>query len=134
MPTYTHVGYRAATGHYAVTADAIRTPGKDHALIAVDRGSYRSLCGVAVSAESADHFVDGNPIRPAFGDPAAEVECVRCRKALGLGPRYKVLFLWGTIWAVLKGHGEHASRKAALEAAAEFRGKHPGTAVKVKAW
>lgn len=77
--THTHVGARGATGHYAVTADAYRTPGRRHALNLAGHRFYRGLCGVSVHRDSGDHFVGENPIYPA-GE--RKVTCKRCLKKL----------------------------------------------------
>ena len=85
--THTHVGSRPYVGHYAVTADAYRTPGKAHALnIVSGAGSryarYKALCGTTVEDATLcdDHFLqDGtNVVSAAEG----KVTCKRCRKIL----------------------------------------------------
>ena len=78
--TYTHVGRRAQTGNYAVTADAIRKPGKTHALNAADDG-YRGLCDEWVAEHSGDSFSGKNDIWDAG---KAEITCRRCLRKLGV--------------------------------------------------
>jgi hypothetical protein len=80
---YSHVGRREYTGHYAVTADAERTPGKTHALNRVPgKRQYVALCGVVVHEESGDHFLQDRK-QVALATPGHRVSCKRCRKVLG---------------------------------------------------
>jgi hypothetical protein len=80
--SYTHTGRRGYTGHYAVTTDAIRTPGRTHALNhAANRRDYIALCGVTVSYGSDDAQIGVNPVRPA--SEGGRVTCKRCRKLIG---------------------------------------------------
>lgn len=86
MQTYTHTGYRGYVGHYAVTVDAIRTPGKVHALNPSGSG-YHALCGETVPEYCDDHHVNPDhdnksPVRIAPDAAGTNVTCARCRKAL----------------------------------------------------
>jgi hypothetical protein len=84
---YTHVGCHAYTGHYAVTADAYRKPGKVHAL-SLDRATsdnpyaaYKALCGETIRMRSDDHFLQDEPqIVPAA--PGHRITCKRCKTAI----------------------------------------------------
>jgi len=80
MPTYTHVGWRPYTGHYAVTADAIRTPGKIHALNPIPgrRGQYKGLCGTTVSRGSDDHFQHDDGPNIVVAGPGSRITCKLC--------------------------------------------------------
>jgi hypothetical protein len=84
--THTHVGARGATGHYAVTADAYRTPGKPRALnlkpghrCGSGYATFVGLCGTVVAETSGDHFVGANPI---YLSGERKVTCKRCLKEL----------------------------------------------------
>jgi hypothetical protein len=83
LAIYTHAGCRLYTGHYAVTADAIRKPGRVHALNATARrGVFRALCGTTVHEGSDDHSRqdDGPNVWPTT--PGHRITCKRCRAVL----------------------------------------------------
>ena len=83
MTSYTHTGRLARTGYYAVTSEAVRKPGKRHAVNRSPNSAdvYLALCGETIAVRSDDHFMDsGNYIEPAGKYP---VTCKRCLKKVG---------------------------------------------------